>query len=104
MAERPVQNGMLAAAEVFLPPNAFSDSSGWSVEVGIGLLTPGNKFKIKTPSVLGGGKKTTSDHEPFNKNILFGELTLSTRDDPQHDRLLSCSLSKFEVQDENTIT
>lgn len=68
MAERPVQNGMLAAAEVFLPPKAFSDSSGWSVEVGIGLLTPGNKFKIK-PHQFWGGKKTTSDHEPFNKNF-----------------------------------
>lgn len=62
------------------------------------------QIQNKNPISFGGGKKTTSDHEPFNKNILFGELTLSTRDDPQHDRLLSCSLSKFEVQDENTIT
>lgn len=71
MAERPVQNGMLAAAEVFLPPNAFSDSSGWSVEVGIGLLTPGNKFKIKTPSVLGGKRKLQATMNPLTKTFLW---------------------------------
>lgn len=71
MAERPVQNGMLAAAEVFLQPNAFSDSSGWSVEVGIGLLTPGNKFKIKTPSVLGGKRKLQATMNPLTKTFLW---------------------------------
>lgn len=71
MAERPVQNGMLAAAEVFLAPNAFSDSSGWSVEVGIGLLTPGNKFKIKTPSVLGGKRKLQATMNPLTKIFLW---------------------------------